>query len=38
MREIARTREMTDRPFGVNITTLPAINPPALAENRRVVI
>lgn len=38
MREIARTREMTDRPFGVNITNLPAINPPPLAEYRRVVI
>ena len=24
-KEIARTREMTDRPFGVNLTILPAI-------------
>ncbi|KAB2901164.1 MAG: nitronate monooxygenase [Burkholderiaceae bacterium] len=27
-REIARCREMTDRPFGVNLTFLPAVNPP----------
>src|SRR5262245_37753021 len=26
--EIARCREMTDQPFGVNLTLLPAINPP----------
>ena len=26
--EIARCREMTDRPFGVNITFLPAVTPP----------
>ncbi|MGB2893001.1 MAG: nitronate monooxygenase family protein [Albidovulum sp.] len=26
--EIARCREMTDRPFGVNLTILPATNPP----------
>ena len=26
-REIARTREMTDRPFGVNVTILPTIKP-----------
>lgn len=31
-REILRTREMTDRPFGVNITVLPSINPPPYAE------
>ncbi len=30
--EIARTRKMTDRPFGVNLTTLPAIKPPPYAE------
>ena len=30
--EIARTREMTDRPFGVNLTILPSINPPPYAE------
>jgi NAD(P)H-dependent flavin oxidoreductase YrpB (nitropropane dioxygenase family) len=27
-REIAKTRELTDQPFGVNLTILPAINPP----------
>lgn len=27
-REIARCREMTDKPFGVNLTFLPAVNPP----------
>lgn len=27
-REIARCREMTNRPFGVNLTFLPAVNPP----------
>src|SRR5271155_4487733 len=30
-KEIQRCREMTDRPFGVNLTNLPAINPPPLA-------
>lgn len=29
---IARTREMTDKPFGVNLTILPAINPPPYSE------
>ncbi|WP_283255785.1 nitronate monooxygenase [Brevibacterium spongiae] len=27
VKEIARTRDMTDHPFGVNLTILPAINP-----------
>ena len=27
-REVARCREMTDKPFGVNLTFLPSINPP----------
>src|ERR1700736_2816679 len=26
--EIERTRSMTDKPFGVNLTILPAVNPP----------
>jgi NAD(P)H-dependent flavin oxidoreductase YrpB (nitropropane dioxygenase family) len=30
--EIARTRAMTDRPFGVNLTILPTIKPPPYAE------
>ncbi len=37
-REIARTREMTDKPFGVNLTILPAINPPPYAEYRQAII
>jgi hypothetical protein len=32
--EIARCREMTDQPFGVNLTILPAIKPPPYAEYR----
>jgi NADH:quinone reductase (non-electrogenic) len=36
--EIKRCREMTDKPFGVNLTNLPAINPPPLAEYRRAII
>jgi len=31
-REIARCREMTDRPFGVNLTFLPAFTAPPYAE------
>ena len=30
--EIARCRQMTDQPFGVNLTILPTINPPPYAE------
>jgi nitronate monooxygenase len=37
-REIARTRALTDRPFGVNLTILPTINPPPYAEYRRAII
>ncbi|MEO0981938.1 MAG: nitronate monooxygenase family protein [Pseudomonadota bacterium] len=37
-KEIARTREMTDKPFGVNLTILPAIKPPPYAEYRDVII
>ncbi|MGO0575510.1 NAD(P)H-dependent flavin oxidoreductase [Ornithinimicrobium panacihumi] len=36
--EIARTREMTDRTFGVNLTILPSITPPPYAEYRDVII
>jgi NAD(P)H-dependent flavin oxidoreductase YrpB (nitropropane dioxygenase family) len=32
LREIGRTRKMTDCPFGVNLTILPAIKPPPYAE------
>jgi NAD(P)H-dependent flavin oxidoreductase YrpB (nitropropane dioxygenase family) len=37
-REIARTCDMTDKPFGVNLTILPSINPPPYAEYRRAII
>jgi NADH:quinone reductase (non-electrogenic) len=36
--EIARCREMTDRPFGVNLTILPSINPPPYDEYRHAII
>ena len=36
--EIARTRAMTDRPFGVNLTILPAIQPPPYAEYVQAII
>jgi NAD(P)H-dependent flavin oxidoreductase YrpB (nitropropane dioxygenase family) len=36
--EIRRTRERTDKPFGVNLTILPAIKPPPYAEYRQVII
>ncbi|WP_411129177.1 NAD(P)H-dependent flavin oxidoreductase [Streptomyces sp. x-19] len=37
-REIARCREMTDRPFGVNLTILPTLNPVPYAEYRSAII
>ena len=36
--EIRRARELTDKPFGVNLTMLPAITPPPYAEYRDVII
>ncbi|WP_430335395.1 NAD(P)H-dependent flavin oxidoreductase [Rhodococcus sp. ACT016] len=36
--EIERTRELTDQPFGVNLTILPAINPPPYDEYRQVIV
>src|SRR4051812_27497206 len=36
--EIARCRTMTDKPFGVNLTILPAIKPPPYAEYRQAII
>lgn len=38
VKEIARCREMTDKPFGVNLTILPAIKPPPYAEYRQAII
>ena len=37
-KEIARCKEMTDKPFGVNLTILPAIKPPPYAEYRAAII
>ncbi|MBD8607675.1 nitronate monooxygenase [Aeromicrobium sp. CFBP 8757] len=37
-KEIARTREMTDRPFGVNLTILPTIDPVPYDEYRAAII
>ncbi len=37
-KEIKRTREMTDKPFGVNLTLLPSITPPPYAEYRDAII
>ncbi|KTR87867.1 nitronate monooxygenase [Microbacterium testaceum] len=36
--EIARARDLTDKPFGVNLTILPAITPPPYEEYRQVII
>ncbi|MGB3811367.1 MAG: nitronate monooxygenase family protein [Parvibaculum sp.] len=36
--EIARCREMTDKPFGVNLTFLPALVPPPYDEYRQAII
>jgi NADH:quinone reductase (non-electrogenic) len=36
--EILRCRELTDKPFGVNLTTLPSINPPPYREFLDAVI
>jgi NAD(P)H-dependent flavin oxidoreductase YrpB (nitropropane dioxygenase family) len=37
-REIQRARELTDKPFGVNLTILPSIKPPPYAEYRQAII
>ncbi len=37
-REIDRCRSMTDKPFGVNLTILPAVIPPPYAEYRQAII
>lgn len=37
-REIERCRGLTDRPFGVNLTVLPSVNPPPYAEYRKAII
>jgi nitronate monooxygenase len=37
-KEIERCRTMTDQPFGVNLTILPAITPPPYAEYLQVIM
>ena len=37
-KEIAKCRELTDRPFGVNLTIPPTINPPPYDEYRQVIV
>jgi len=37
-REIARVRDLTDRPFGVNLTLLPTLKPIPYAEYRDAII
>lgn len=37
-REIARCREMTDKPFGVNLAFLPSVNPPDYPGYIRAII
>lgn len=36
--EVVRCRDMTDKPFGVNLTILPTLNPPPYAEYRRAIV
>jgi nitronate monooxygenase len=36
--EIARCRDLTDKPFGANLTILPTINPPPYDEYRKVIV
>lgn len=38
VKEIARTRDLTDAPFGVNLTILPSITPPPYDEYRHAII
>lgn len=37
-REIERCRSLTDKPFAVNLTLLPSVNPPPYAEYRQAII
>lgn len=38
VKEIARTRDLTDKPFGVNLTIPPAIDPVPYEEYRAVIV
>ena len=37
-KEIQRCRDLTDKPFGVNLTLLPSLNPIPYDEYRRAII
>lgn len=37
-KEIAKVRDLTDQPFGVNLTILPSLKPPPYAEYRDAMI
>jgi NADH:quinone reductase (non-electrogenic) len=37
-KEIARTRDLTDKPFGVNLTILPTVNPVPYDEYRAAIV
>jgi NAD(P)H-dependent flavin oxidoreductase YrpB (nitropropane dioxygenase family) len=38
VKEISRTRDLTDKPFGVNLTILPTINPVPYEEYRAAIV
>jgi len=38
VKEIARCRELTDKPFGVNLTILPSITPPPYMEYAQAIV
>ena len=38
VKEIEKTRGMTDKPFGVNLTVLPTINPPPYEEYAQAIV
>lgn len=37
-KEIAKCRDLTDKPIGVNLTILPSLNPPPYVEYRQAII
>lgn len=38
VKEIKKTRDLTDKPFGINLTILPTINPVPYDEYRQVIV
>ena len=38
VKEIKKCRDLTDKPFGVNLTILPSLNPPPYDEYRRAIV